>query len=99
MTEPPMIPARALSMPDGTPRSKAAALMRWSCIAMVAVSWISAASFGLYIIAFYRGNIPAGRLEDWNRNLSGLYTRGAVATSSAIAAHFATGAIILALGP
>jgi hypothetical protein len=88
-----------------TPTSDLAALpepsaaLRWSGIALVVASWISAASFGLYIIAFYLGNAADGRLEKWNSNLPGLYAPHAPVASASIAAHFATGAIILALGP
>lgn len=74
-------------------------VLRWSGIGLVAVSWISAASFGLYILAFYLGAIPAGRLDQWNGNLPGLYQQGNLTALFAIAAHFATGAIILLLGP
>jgi hypothetical protein len=81
------------------PAKPASAAIRWSVISLVAASWVSAASFGLYIIAFYLGSIPAGRLENWNRNLPGLYARGLPAASAGIAAHFAAGAVILLIGP
>lgn len=87
----------ALTHPAGTGRS--APLLRWSGIGLVAVSWISAASFGLYILAFYLGAIPAGRLDQWNGNLPGLYQQGDLTALLAISAHFATGAVILLLGP
>jgi len=73
--------------------------LRWSGIGLVAASWISAASFGMYILAFYLGAIPAGRLDQWNGNLPGLYQPGNLAALAAISAHFATGAVILLLGP
>ena len=79
--------------------SASASLLRWSGIGLVAVSWISAASFGLYILAFYLGAIPAGRLDQWNGNLPGLYQQGNFAALLAISTHFATGAVILLLGP
>jgi hypothetical protein len=82
-----------------TTLSGSSAPVRWSAIGLVAASWVSAASFGLYIVAFYLGNLWAGRLGEWNSNLPGLYARGAVVASAGIAVHFATGAIILALGP
>lgn len=74
-------------------------VLRWSGAGLVAASWISAAAFGLYIVAFYLGAFPAGHLEQWNDNLSGLYDRTNVAALLAMTAHLATGAIILLLGP
>src|SRR5580658_2920617 len=93
-----------MSTAEFTPQAQAtlsgsSALVRWSAIALVAASWVSAASFGLYIVAFYLGNLWARRLGEWNGNLPGLYAPGAVVASAGIAAHFATGAIILVLGP
>jgi hypothetical protein len=82
-----------------TTLSGSSLLVRWSAIGLVAASWVSAASFGLYIVGFYLGNLWAGRLGEWNNNLPGLYARGALVASAGIAAHFATGAIILGLGP
>jgi hypothetical protein len=79
--------------------SGSSATLRRSGVGLVAASWMSAASFGLYIVAFYLGSLLAGRAEVWNGNLAGLYTRGAPAASAGIAAHFAGGAAILALGP
>lgn len=73
--------------------------VRWSGAGLVAVSWISAACFGLYILAFYLGAIPRGRLDQWNGNLAGLYDKNNITAILAIAAHFATGAVILLLGP
>ena len=73
--------------------------IRWSGAGLVAASWVSAASFGLYIIAFYLGAIPAGQMQQWNRNLPGLYSQGHWIALLGISAHFATGAVILLLGP
>jgi uncharacterized membrane protein len=53
----------------------------------------------MYILAFYVRAIPAGRLEQWNDNLPGLYQSGNLTAVVAISAHFLTGAIILLLGP
>ncbi|HUB83017.1 MAG TPA: DUF2306 domain-containing protein [Bryobacteraceae bacterium] len=73
--------------------------MGWSGGGLVAASWASAGCFGLYILAFYLGALPAGHLEQWNENLPGLYTRGNLAALAAMAAHLGAGAIILLLGP
>ena len=73
--------------------------MWWSGAGLVAVSWASAAVFGLYILAFYIGAISAGHLDQWNSNLAGLYDKQHLAAMLAMTAHFATGAVILLLGP
>jgi hypothetical protein len=73
--------------------------LRWSAAGLVAASWISAASFGLYIVAFYLGAIPAGHMDQWNGNLPGLYEKANIVSWLAMAAHLATGAVILLLGP
>lgn len=78
---------------------QASPVLRWSGVGLVAASWVSAASFGLYILAFYLGAIPAGHMEQWNQNLAGLYDKGNPAGWLAMSAHLATGAIILLLGP
>jgi uncharacterized membrane protein len=71
----------------------------WSGAGLVAVSWFSAACFGVYILAYYLGAIPAGHWEQWNGNLPGLYSQAKPFAVAAISAHFATGAVILLLGP
>jgi hypothetical protein len=73
--------------------------IRWSGAGLVGASWISAAAFGLYIVAFYLGAIPAHHLQQWNDNLTGLYQQGNAAAFFAMTAHLATGAVILLLGP
>jgi len=73
--------------------------VHWSGAGLVAASWASAACFGLYILAFYIGAIPAGHLDQWNDNLPGLYSKGNLPALLAMSAHLATGAIILLLGP
>lgn len=74
------------------------AFLRCSIAGLVAVSWLSAAMFGMYILAFYLGAIP-DRLNSWNDVLPGLYEKGHAAALLAMSAHLATGAVILALGP
>lgn len=77
----------------------AAGTFRWSSAALVVASWVSAGTFGLYILAFYLGAIPAGQLDSWNENLPGLYRPGSVTALLAMASHLAAGAILLLLGP
>jgi hypothetical protein len=73
--------------------------LRWSGIGLGAVSWVSAAFFGLYTLAFSFGAIPFGRMEQWNIFVPGLYDKANLTALLAIGAHFATGAAILLLGP
>lgn len=74
------------------------ALLRWSGIALTASSWLSAGLFGFYILAFYGGAVPAGRLEQWNRSLP-LYQPGHPAATLLIGLHFAAGGFLLLAGP
>jgi hypothetical protein len=79
------------------PRSSPA--LRWSAIGLGAASWVSAAFFGMYTLSFYFGAIPSGHMDQWNIFVPGLYDQRNMAALLTIAAHFATGAIILILGP
>jgi hypothetical protein len=79
------------------PRSSPA--LRWSGIGLGAASWVSAAFFGMYTLSFYFGASPYGHMDQWNIFVPGLYDRSNLAALLTIAAHFATGAIILILGP
>ncbi|WP_233218813.1 DUF2306 domain-containing protein [Adhaeribacter arboris] len=72
--------------------------LRWSALLLVATVWISAALFGLYILAFYAAALYEGDTNRWNEVLPGLYEKGSVTTTSGIGLHFATGGIILLLG-
>ncbi len=73
--------------------------VRWSGIGLGAASWVSAAFFGMYTLSFYFGAIPYGRMDQWNIFVPGLYDQRNLAALVTIAAHFATGAIVLILGP
>lgn len=75
------------------------AVLRWSARLLVAVSWFSAALFGLYILAHYGGAVRFGTPERWNETLPRLYEAATPLTTMAIGAHFATGSILLLLGP
>ena len=73
--------------------------LRWSGMGLVGASWISAGAFGLYILAFYLGNLMTGHPAAWNEILDGLYTQGNLAALASMGAHLAAGAIVLVLGP
>jgi hypothetical protein len=73
-------------------------VVRLSGLALTAVSWFSAAVFGIYILAFYLRAAPA-HLERWNGNLPELYEPGHLLATVAIGAHMASGAVVLVLGP
>jgi hypothetical protein len=79
--------------------SRGVRALRVSGNVLVAASWVSAAAFGLYIVAFYLLAIPAGHMAQWNDNLAGLYDKAHPGAVIAIAAHFAMGAVLLLLGP
>jgi hypothetical protein len=73
--------------------------LRWSARLLVAASWISAAIFGAYILAFFGGTAASGAAARWNESLPGLYDGHAPLAALAIGAHFVTGGILLLLGP
>ena len=79
--------------------SRSSRALRWSGIGLVVASWISAGAFGLYIFAFYLGNLAGGRADLWNNNLDGLYEKGHAISLAGMSAHLAAGAIVLLLGP
>jgi hypothetical protein len=81
------------------PASRLKAAARASGAALSGVSWLSAAVFGIYILAFYLRAIPLHRLEQWNRMLPHLYEPSHAPATIAIGAHLATGAVVLLLGP
>ena len=74
-------------------------LLRSALAAAVGVSWISAAIFGAYILAFYGGAIPANAMGAWNSSLPRLYEAHTVGATISIGMHFAGGGILLLLGP
>jgi hypothetical protein len=75
------------------------AWLRWAARLLVAVSWFSAALFGLYILAHYGGAVNVGAPQRWNETLPRLYDAATPLATIAIGAHFATGGILLLLGP
>lgn len=76
-----------------------ARLLAWSGAALVAVAWLSAALFGVYMVFHYAGALAAGTPEQWNANLEGLFDARAPASTVGIAIHFVAGGILLLLGP
>jgi hypothetical protein len=73
--------------------------LRLSAILLVAVSWISAAIFGAYILAFYGGAAFGGVLDRWNQTLPHLHETATRVATLAIGLHFLTGGTLLLLGP
>src|SRR5215212_12037823 len=76
-----------------------AAALRWAARALVSIVWISAAIFGLYIVALYAGAVSDGAPERWNASLPRLYEPHEMLATIGIGAHFMTGTIVLLLGP
>ncbi len=74
-------------------------ILKFSGVLLVGASWISAAIFGVYILAFYLGAVPRGLIGQWNSTLPKLYEANTPAATLAIGAHLATGAILLLFGP
>src|SRR4026208_426358 len=72
--------------------------VRWAARALTATCWISAALFGLYILAFYAAALAAATPEKWNQSLPRLYETDTPTATAGIGMHFAAGGIILALG-
>ena len=70
----------------------------WAARALTATCWISAALFGLYILAFYAAALIDGNIAKWNESLPRLYESHTPAATAGIGMHFAAGGIILALG-
>jgi hypothetical protein len=66
--------------------------------ALVTTVWVSAALFGLYILAFYVAALYGHDMQRWNNVLPGLYTRTSTASTAGIGLHFAGGGIVLVLG-
>ena len=53
------------------PRARALHLLfHYSRATLAATAWVSAALFGLYILAFYGGALSDGAMTRWNQNLA-----------------------------
>ena len=81
------------------PGAASVAALNWAVQALALTVWISAAIFGVYILALYVGAIGAGTLQQWNKNLPKLYEPQAASATIGIGMHFLAGAVLLALGP
>jgi hypothetical protein len=73
--------------------------LKASAVALVTATWISAAIFGVYILAAYGGALQDGALERWNDVLPQLYLPTSPLAAIGIGIHFASGAVLLLLGP
>lgn len=73
--------------------------VRWAATLLVGVTWISAALFGAYIVAFFGGAALRGNPEQWNQSLPALFDRAGPVGTVAIGAHFVAGGVLLLLGP
>ena len=73
--------------------------LRWSARLLVACCWCSGAIFGAYIISFFGGAALRGEAARWNESLANLYDPAAPLATLAMGAHFATGGVLLLLGP
>lgn len=72
--------------------------LKWAGVALIATVWVSAALFGLYILAFYVAALYGHDMQRWNNVLPGLYTRTSTASTAGIGLHFAGGSVVLVLG-
>jgi hypothetical protein len=81
-----------------TPVGTSARALHWAARALTATCWISAALFGLYILAFYAAALIDGNMAKWNEALPRLYESDTPAANAGIGVHFAAGGTILALG-
>jgi hypothetical protein len=72
--------------------------LQWAAHVLTATCWISAALFGLYILAFYAAALVDGNMAKWNESLPRLYESDTPTATAGIGLHFAAGGIILALG-
>ncbi|MBC9033437.1 DUF2306 domain-containing protein [Sphingomonas sp. JC676] len=72
--------------------------LRAAAILLVTACWFSSALFGAYILAFY-GGTAASDPSRWNESLPRLHEAATPLANLAIGAHFATGGILLLLGP
>lgn len=73
--------------------------VRGAAVLLVVVTWISAALFGAYIVAFFGGAALRGTPEQWNASLPALFDRAGPVGTMAIGAHFVAGGVLLLLGP
>ena len=72
--------------------------MRLAGVVLVAVVWLSAALFGVYILVAYAGALADADLAAWNDVLPRVYEPRTPAATAAIGLHFAAGGVVLLLG-
>lgn len=82
---------------DRSPPSRGP-ILRAAAILLVSACWASSALFGAYILAFY-GGATTSDPSRWNQTLPRLHEAGTPLANIAIGAHFATGGLLLLLGP
>jgi hypothetical protein len=80
------------------PVGAGARALHWAARVLTTTCWISAALFGLYILAFYAAALLDGNMEKWNEALPRLYETTTPAATAGIGMHFFAGGVILALG-
>jgi hypothetical protein len=88
----------ALDVTSAAPLGTSARVLHWTARALTATCWVSAAIFGLYILAFYAAALLDGNIAQWNEGLPRLYDSDTPTATAGIGLHFAAGGIILALG-
>ena len=85
-------------LPPLIDNAASARTLRWAARVLTATVWISAALFGLYILAFYAAALLDGNIAKWNEGLPRLYESHTPVATAGIGMHFAAGGVILALG-
>jgi len=88
----------ALDVTSAATLGTSARVLHWTARALTATCWVSAAIFGLYILAFYAAAVLDGNIAQWNEGLPRLYESDTPTATAGIGLHFAAGGIILALG-
>ena len=73
-------------------------ILHYSGVMLVVSVWISAALFGLYILAFYASAFYEGDMARWNQTLPNLFQEDTTGATLGIGVHFAAGGILLLLG-
>jgi hypothetical protein len=90
--------ATTADLPLDRPSPRRSWTLRAASILLVTACWVSSALFGAYILAFYGGTATSDPTR-WNETLPRLHEAATPLANIAIGAHFATGGILLLLGP
>lgn len=83
---------------SSTSTSRLDQIFRLATQLLVAIVWLSATLFGLYIILFYFAALLLEETALWNKVLPGLFDTSTRTATLGIGLHFAAGGIILVLG-